>query len=239
MQGCWQLPETTYVYYWTSLYKTLPKNTSPVDVRRLVRSRRQVAKRLAAFVSAVCLLYLCWTGSESDSWHRHSWERLLGRILFNDDNCHSITRGVRKDEIGLICCVHIYYLESFSQFKRPPPPFLLNLSERKLAPTKNTKIPMPSASFTVSPLRLGQQTKRQRFFFFFFNAKVKGSLSFITTWLGSSFHVHSHDKVMSLKSKAWNHLFFFFSWIDHPPKGGINKWVLGLLTNTWLILKVK
>lgn len=166
MQGCWQLPETTYVYYWTSLYKTLPKNTSPVDVRRLVRSRRQVAKRLAAFVSAVCLLYLCWTGSESDSWHRHSWERLLGRILFNDDNCHSITRGVRKDEIGLICCVHIYYLESFSQFKRPPPLSCWICQKGNLPQQKNTKIPMPSASFTVSPLRLGQQTKRQRFFFF-------------------------------------------------------------------------
>lgn len=216
MQGCWQLPETTYVYYWTSLYKTLPKNTSPVDVRRLVRSRRQVAKRLAAFVSAVCLLYLCWTGSESDSWHRHSWERLLGRILFNDDNCHSITRGVRKDEIGLICCVHIYYLESFSQFKRPPPPFLLNLSERKLAPTKKHKDPYAKRIIHRLPTASRAANKKTVIFFFFFNAKVKVSLSFITTWLGSSFHVHSHDKVMSLKSQAWNHLFFFFFFLDRP-----------------------
>ena len=33
MQDCWQLTETTHIYYWTGLYRTPQKNTNPVDTR--------------------------------------------------------------------------------------------------------------------------------------------------------------------------------------------------------------
>ena len=33
MQDCWQLTETTYIYYWTGLYRTPQKNTNPMDTR--------------------------------------------------------------------------------------------------------------------------------------------------------------------------------------------------------------
>lgn len=117
MQDCQQLTETTHIYYWTGVYTKPPKDINSADSRFLFRRETNaytIMQWLTASlnVSVYAIVSCLWRmGSENDSRDLHSGqETLLGRILFNGNNCHSIILSIKKCWICLtLLCTHTLF----------------------------------------------------------------------------------------------------------------------------------